>query len=99
MTPEKENLLRSQLITKGDLVDLERNLISEIKNLISQNPESKKWLRSAEVRKLLNISPSTLQTLRINGTLPFSLIGNIYYYSYKDIVKILENNPTKNPKL
>jgi len=32
------------------------------------------------VRKLLGVSNGTLQTLRVNGSLPFSKIGGLYFY-------------------
>jgi len=54
--------------------------------------QSKKWLKSSEVRKLLNVSPGTLQNLRINGTLRFSKVGSIMYYKLEDINKLLEGN-------
>jgi hypothetical protein len=54
--------------------------------------QSKKWLKSSEVRKMLNISPGTLQNLRINGTLRFTKIGSIMYYKLEDINRVLEGN-------
>jgi len=42
----------------------------------------------------LHISPRTLQTLRTNGILPFSRIGNKIYYRRQDILKILSDNYT-----
>ena len=48
-----------------------------------------------EVRKLLNISPGTLQTLRINGTLPYTKIGGTMYYNLKDIEKLLNKSKEK----
>lgn len=41
---------------------------------------------------MLNISPGTLQNLRINGTLRFTKMGSIIYYKLEDINKILEEN-------
>ena len=41
---------------------------------------------------MLNISPGTLQNLRINGTLRFTKMGGIIYYKLEDINKILEDN-------
>jgi len=80
-----------ELVTKEDLKELENNLLNAIK-LINKpgQGEVKKWLKSVEVRKLLNISPGTLQNLRINGTLSYSKIGGIMYYKLEDINKILE---------
>jgi len=80
-----------ELVTKEDLKELENNLLNAIK-LINKpgQGEVKKWLKSGEVRKLLNISPGTLQNLRINGTLRYTKIGGIMYYKLEDINKILE---------
>jgi len=65
--------------------------LSEIKQLIQPKQEqSKQWLKSVEVRKLLKISPGTLQNLRINGTLRFTRIGSLLYYKQEDINKLLE---------
>jgi hypothetical protein len=52
------------------------------------------WLDNQDVMQALHISPRTLQTLRINGTLPFSRIGNKIYYRRQDIIKILSDNYT-----
>ena len=59
-----------ELITKQDLEQLKSELLSEIKRLVQLDGGShsnKQWLKSNEVRKLLKISPGTLQNLRING--------------------------------
>ena len=92
MTPENQTLFSHQLITKGDLVEFKNNLISELKEIISRNPEPKQWLKSAEVRELLNISPGTLQNLRVNGTLNYTKVGGIMYYDHSDIDKLLNGN-------
>ncbi|UMQ41639.1 helix-turn-helix domain-containing protein [Chryseobacterium sp. Y16C] len=79
------------IVTKEDLKQLKKELLDEIKHLLENStPIQKQWLRSSEVRKLLNISSGTLQTLRINGTLTYSKIGGSLFYSYKDIQKLLE---------
>ncbi|MBL4678234.1 MAG: helix-turn-helix domain-containing protein [Mucilaginibacter sp.] len=81
-----------ELITKEDLRELENRLLTEIKKIVQGGGDSvsKKWLRSNEVRKVLKISPGTLQNLRINGTLRFTRVGGIIYYKQEDISKILE---------
>jgi hypothetical protein len=80
-----------QVLTTNDLQEFKVELLEEIRNILTEQKSvtSKKWLKSIEVRKLLNISPGTLQTLRINGTLPFTKIGGTNYYNYTDIEKLL----------
>ena len=91
--PEVDNLelLKHQLITKKDLLDFSNLLLSEVKEQFGKTEKPKEWLKSVEVRKLLKISPGTLQNLRINGTLNFTRVGGIIYYKYDDLQKILEN--------
>ena len=80
-----------QVLTTNDLQEFKIELLEEIRNILTDQKSvtAKKWLKSIEVRKLLNISPGTLQTLRINGTLPFTKIGGTNYYNYTDIEKLL----------
>lgn len=80
------------IITKEDLRAFKIELLEGIENLLQgKTREQKLWLRTSEVRKLLNISSGTLQNLRINGTLSYSKIGGTLYYNYRDIEKLLTN--------
>ena len=54
------------------------------------------WIDNQDVMQALHISPRTLQTLRSNGILPYSRIGNKLYYRKQDILKILSDNYTMN---
>jgi hypothetical protein len=86
-----------QIITIEDLNEFRSLLLSDLKEIIQSKPQqSKQWLKSNEVRKLLNISPGTLQNLRINGTLSYTKIGGIMYYDNTDIEKVLKGNTRKN---
>ncbi|TGD59261.1 helix-turn-helix domain-containing protein [Flavobacterium humi] len=78
------------LITREDLNEFRNLLLNDLKQLIKpQSQQGKQWLKSYEVRKMLNISAGTLQNLRINGTLAFTKIGGLMFYKYSDIEKIL----------
>jgi hypothetical protein len=56
------------------------------------------WLDNQDVMQILHISPRTLQTLRANGTLPFSRIKGKFYYKVSDLAALLESNYTANLK-
>ena len=47
------------------------------------------WMDNQDVCRMLNISPRTLQTLRDNGTLAFTKIGNRTYYRPEDVEQII----------
>ena len=89
--------MSAQILTTEDLMEFKVDLITEIEKLLRQNgiQPVKKWLKSKEVRKLLNISPGTLQTLRVNGTLTYSKIGGVIFYEYEEILKMVDRNKTK----
>lgn len=85
-----------QIITIEDLNEFRSLLLNDLKEIIHSKPQqTKQWLKSNEVRKLLNISPGTLQNLRINGTLSYTKIGGIIYYDNTDIDKLLNGNKVK----
>jgi hypothetical protein len=82
--------MAAEIITKEDLQEFEDRLINKIVSIVSKSAEEpKRWLKSYQVKNLLKISTNRLQTLRDNGTLPFSKIGGILYYKYDDIMSVL----------
>ncbi len=86
--------MSNTFITTDDLREFKTELLEDIKDLIKapKSSESKKYLKSFEVKKMLSISSGTLHNLRINGTLPFTRVGNVLLYDLDDIIKILESN-------
>lgn len=90
----EKKIFRDQIITLGDLDQFKTDLLDELVSIIqpSSHSQAKTWLKSSEVRKLLSISPGTLQNLRVNGTLPYSKIGSIVYDKQEDILKLLEGS-------
>ena len=90
---ERPRIYREQLLTIDDLTDFKRQLLFEIKTLFKEQAgqPAKKWLKSKDVRKLLNISPGTLQGLRVKGALPYTRIGGVIYHDADDIARMLES--------
>ncbi len=91
----REGNLPAQLLTKDDLAAFKAQLFQEIRNLLQQQEHTgitKKWMKSSEVQKLLNISRGKLLSLRISGKLPFTRVGGLIYYSGDDIKDMLESN-------
>ncbi|MEA1785438.1 helix-turn-helix domain-containing protein [Arenibacter sp. GZD96] len=81
-------------ITSDDLREFKLELLEAIQKLLTDpvSGGTKKYLKSGEVMKLLQISASTLQTLRINGTLPYSKMGGTLFYAVDDIERIMQDN-------
>lgn len=87
----RKQVLKNRLATLEDLEALKGSLLLSIRAIIVQYavPQQKKWLKSYEVKKLLGISSGTLQTLRSNGTIPFSKIGGTIYYDVDEVNRVL----------
>jgi hypothetical protein len=88
----------TELITTADLRQFKDELINDLRHLLSEqsnNTPQKKWLRTAEVRKLLKISAGTLQNLRVNGTLSYTKIGGTIFYNHAEIDRLIESNKMK----
>jgi hypothetical protein len=82
------------IITTDDLREFKMELLDDIKNLLSKQTTGKlkKYLKSSEVMDLLQVSPGTLQNLRINGTLPYTKVGGIIYYDVEEIQDVMTAN-------
>ena len=86
------------IITSDDLREFKMELLDDIKNLLSKQSSGslKKYLKSSEVMEILQVSPGTLQNLRINGTLPYTKVGGILYYDSEEIQNIMTANRVEN---
>lgn len=84
----------ANIATTEDLQRLKDELLRELRQLIqpatnTTTAEGRQWLKSYEVRQLLGISASTLQTMRLNGTISYTKVGGLLFYSYADILKLM----------
>ena len=84
-----------EFITKSDLLDFKKEIITELNNLLTDKPQTSKWLKSADVRKMLSISPGTLQNLRVSRVLPFTKIGGTVFYDYNEVIKVMQKNKSE----
>ncbi|MGB8705758.1 MAG: helix-turn-helix domain-containing protein [Gillisia sp.] len=84
----------TSIITTDDLREFKMELLDEIKELLNKRASGaiKKYLKSSEVMNLLQVSPGTLQNLRINGTLPYTKVGGIIYYDAEEIQQVMSAN-------
>lgn len=91
--------MAANIITAEDLEEFKWNLLSEIKELLDKREgkkdnqqEERVWIKSHQVQRMLGISPGTLQTLRLNGTIPYSKVGGVLFYYKTDISRLLDEN-------
>lgn len=61
-------------------------------NSQSTKEEAKiKWLRSKDVRKMLGVGDSTLQSFRIKNLIPAYKLGDMWFYREDEINEVLLN--------
>ena len=87
-----QKIFAHQLITVDDLNEFRQKLLNELLAVLKTQTTTvpKKWLKSHEVRRLLKISPGTLQTFKSSGIIPHAKIGGIIFYDHEDILRLLE---------
>lgn len=100
--------MATEIITREDLEEFKWNLLGDIKALLDkrekQTPKEPEivWLKSHHVQRMLQISPGTLQNLRINGTIPYAKVGGVLFYKKTDIEPstacLLKLNPFKSSR-
>lgn len=85
------------MLTKDDLRQLRILIVNDIKELLEielkktdEDDLNSEWLRSKSVRKFLDISPGTLQNLRISGKIQFKQIMRSYYYKKSDLINMFK---------
>lgn len=94
----KGGLSLDQLVTLADLRSVRDELLAAItRTRVSLPDTAKKWLKSSEVRKLLNISPGKLLALRASRQLAFVRLGGVIYYDRNDIEAMIQK--AKMPSL
>ena len=89
---ESSALFTHQLVTLADLEKFKEQMLSEMRRLLAGGgtQHSKQWLKSREVRKLLDVSPGKLHAMRTSRQLSFTRIGGVIYYDRADIDKMFE---------
>lgn len=78
-----------EILTKDDLIQFKQELFLELRSALSIQKPLKRWLKSSEVRVILDCSAGTLQNLRINGTLSPTKIGGTWYYDADQVQNLL----------
>lgn len=93
-TTNEANIEEQIVIFSKQISQLRIELFSRLDNiekliLKSGDDSPNRWLKSSEVKKMLNISHGKLQSLRDNGTLPFTNLGGVIFYDRKAINNLL----------
>jgi hypothetical protein len=87
----KCGVMAVEVVTKEDLQAFRLQLLADIRVLLAPVQKVERpWLKNGEVKKLLRVSDSTIQRLRVSGSLVSTKVGGTYYYRYEDIENLLK---------
>ncbi len=67
-------------------------LLEEIKSKFDTIRQPKKYYRNSDLKELFGLSDNTILTYRDKNILPFSRMGEIYYYPIAEIDNLLSKN-------
>lgn len=81
----QEDLLKRKIISLDDLTDEQIDRLCDRAFLDD-------WIDGQVVMQKLHISARTLQTLRSNGTIPYTKIGHKIWYLKRDLERVLRDN-------
>lgn len=72
--------------------ELLETFLTEIQSKLDSIRQPKKYYRNSDLRELFGLSDNTILSYRQKNILPYTRIGDIYYYPIEEIDKILKSN-------
>jgi hypothetical protein len=95
-----EETKKHKIVTVADLEEFKQDMLSAITQLLAfaKGPPVKRWVKAAEARRLIGVSPGKLQVIRDSGLLAFTKIGGNIYYDQEDLYKLFEQNKVERGK-
>ena len=91
----------NDMVTKEDLRQFGLELLCNIGTLMTQTREvqneivDQEWIKSKQVRILMNMSPGSVQNLRVTEKVRFKKIVGSYYYNKADLLKLFTDEKSK----
>lgn len=86
-----------EIVTKDDLRQFGLQLLNNMRTIIQEINQDQieslqpGWLKSKRVRKMLDISPGSVQNLRVGGKVRFKKVLGTYYYNSEDLQKLFND--------
>lgn len=80
-----------EMVTKEDLRQFGLILMNDIRKALEAKNSTKnsqykpEWLKSRKVRSIMDMSPGTLQNLRVTGQVRYKKVLGSYYYNRTDL--------------
>ena len=91
----------NDMVTKEDLRQFGLELLCNIGTLMTQTREvqneivDQEWIKSKQVRLSMNMSPGSIQNLRVTQKVRYKKILGSYYYNKVDLLKLFTDERCK----
>ena len=91
----------NDMVTKEDLWQFGLELLCNIGTLMTQTREvqneivEQEWIKSKQVRLLMNMSPGSIQNLRVTQKVRYKKILGSYYYNKVNLLKLFTDERCK----
>jgi hypothetical protein len=91
----------NDMVTKEDLRQFGLELLCNIGTLMTQTRGvqdeivDQEWIKSKQVRLLMNMSPGSIQNLRVTQKVRYKKILGSYYYNKLDLLKLFTDERCK----
>lgn len=66
-------------------------LLNDLKSIVKENPNLK-YYRNKDLKRIFGFSDNTIVNYRDLNIIPFTKIGEIYFYPTKEIDLLMSNN-------
>ncbi len=92
----------NHIATKQDIEHAKDAIIAFVKQSLSEagikseRPQTKKYLRSRDIKKMFGVSDNKLKDMRLSGEIPFIKNGKTFFYPEDGVIRYMDNrlNPT-----
>lgn len=90
--------MKIAILSDTELDEFRRQLLQDLIDYFSiDKPIENRWIKTAEVRKILGCSVNTIHNYKNAGILPCNKIGGTYYYDKQKVINLL-NSWTRNKR-
>ena len=82
-------------MTKEDINLFKQEMLDAFRTIVEQELKPRvyrKWIKTYQLKEMLDLSDTTLQTMRNSGVIPYTLLGGLAFYDYEEILQLMEKN-------
>lgn len=85
--------MKIAILSETEIEEFRKQLLQDLISLFSREKEDdNRWIKTAEVKKILGCSINTIHNYKNAGILSYNKIGGTIYYDKERVYELLNNN-------